>query len=42
MWCIRLAAVTMTVTAAAVMMMMMMMMMVIVGALLCGALDLLR
>jgi hypothetical protein len=41
MWCIRLAAVTMTVTAVVVMMMMMMMM-VIVGALLCGALDLLQ
>jgi hypothetical protein len=39
MWCIRLAAVTvtMTVTAAVVMMMI-----VIVGALLCGALDLLQ
>jgi hypothetical protein len=40
MWCIRLAAVTvtMTVTAAVVMMMVI----VIVGALLCGALDLLQ
>jgi hypothetical protein len=38
MWCIRLAAVTVTMTAAVMRMMMMM----IVGALLCGALDLLQ
>jgi hypothetical protein len=36
MWCIRLAAVT------AVVVMMVMMVIVIVGALLCGALDLLQ
>jgi hypothetical protein len=40
MRCIRLAAVT--VTAAAAVMVMMMMVMMIVGALLCGALDLLQ
>jgi hypothetical protein len=37
MWCIRLAAVTVTAV-----MVMMMMVIVIVGALLCGALDLLQ
>jgi hypothetical protein len=38
MWCIRLAAVTVTAAAAV----MMVMVMVMVGALLCGALDLLQ